>query len=211
MNAKEEVIFRPSFYAIEQFPVLESLAQNWKTINEEFLALNAPILEINRVNKSITEIVDELKMHMDNGGQYGWLMGWGDHDLPMTTWTQYALVAYDSPIPYAEAAMPRTLALLRAIKGIKLCALLRIDPHVYLSTHKHDGTWEEGLLHMQLTIDAPVERNYAYLNVRGEFNNSTNGNVVIFDGSLDHFAVNASDTDRTVVYMEFYREGLARV
>jgi aspartyl/asparaginyl beta-hydroxylase (cupin superfamily) len=203
-----EVTSRPSFYAVEQFPALESLARNWKTINEEFRALNAPTLRINRVNKSISEIVDELKIHMENGGRYGWLMGWGDNDLPMTTWTQYALMAYDSPIPFAVASMPRTLDLLREIEGIKLCALLRMEPNVYLSTHNHEGTWEEGLLHLQITIDAPVERNYAYLNVSGEFNQSTNGNAVVFDGSLDHFAVNASDSDRTVLYMEFYREKL---
>ncbi|MBX8513359.1 aspartyl/asparaginyl beta-hydroxylase domain-containing protein [Pseudomonas cichorii] len=197
---------RPSFYEACRFPQLENLARNWEVIRDEFQALNAPTLEINRVNKSITELFEELTEHVNNGGEYGWLWGWGDNDQLMTNWTQYALVAYDQPIPYAREKMPRTLELLSNTPGIKLCALLRLEPNVFLGTHSHGGTWEEGLLHMQLTIDAPTEQNYNYLNVNGQFSQSVNGNLVVFDGSLDHFAVNASNGVRTVMYMEFYRE-----
>ncbi|OBS38762.1 aspartyl/asparaginyl beta-hydroxylase domain-containing protein [Pseudomonas syringae] len=197
---------RPSFYESSRFPQLEHLANNWEVIREEFLALNAPTLAINRVNKSISELVEELTLHIEKGGEYGWLCGWGDNDQLMTNWTQYALVAYDDVIPFARSAMPRTLELLGDTPGIKLCALLRLEPNVFLGTHSHGGTWEEGLLHMQLTIDAPARQNYNYLNVNGQFSQSVNGNLVIFDGSLDHFAVNASNDVRTVLYMEFDRE-----
>lgn len=197
---------RPSFYDPNRFPQLQNLAENWELIREEFLALDAPTLTINRVGKSITEIVDEVAAHVEGGGKYGWLWGWGDDMDVMPEWTQYGLVAYDTPIPYAQAAMPGTLELLSKIPGVKLCALLRMEPNVFLGTHSHTGTWEEGLLHMQLTIDAPLTQNYAYLNVNGSFNQSSNGNLVIFDGSLDHFAVNASRAERTVLYLEFHRE-----
>ncbi|WHS62764.1 aspartyl/asparaginyl beta-hydroxylase domain-containing protein [Pseudomonas sp. G2-4] len=197
---------RPSFYDPSRFPKLQDLANNWEVIREEFLALDAPTLTINRVGKSITEIVDAVAAHMEEGGKYGWIWGWGDNMEIKRDWTQYGLVAYDTPIPYAQAAMPATIELLRKIPGIKLCALLRMEPSVFLSTHAHTGTWEEGLLHMQLTIDAPTTQNYSYLNVNGSFNQSTNGNLVIFDGSLDHFAVNASRAYRTVLYIEFHRE-----
>ncbi|AHG41264.1 aspartyl beta-hydroxylase [Pseudomonas syringae KCTC 12500] len=198
---------RPSFYEPHRFPQLQNLADNWEVIREEFLALDAPTLSINRVGKSITQLVEELNQHMAAGGEYGWLWGWGDGDVPMPEWTQYALMAYDQPIPYAQTAMPRTLELLSQIPGVKLCALLRMEPNVFIVTHSHGGTWEEGLLHMQLTIDAPIKQSYAYLNVNGKFNHSTNGNLVIFDGSLDHFAVNAAEEEyRTVMYLEFDRE-----
>lgn len=197
---------RPAFYEASRFPHLQRLADHWEVIREEFLALDAPTLTINRVGKSITEIVDEVAEHMKAGGEYGWLWGWGDGMDTMPEWTQYGLVAYDQAIPFARDAMPGTLDLLGQIPGIKLCALLRMEPNVFLGTHSHTGTWEEGLLHMQLTIDAPLTQNYAYLNVNGNFNQSTNGNLVIFDGSQDHFAVNASRAYRTVLYLEFYRE-----
>ncbi|MEF9673465.1 hypothetical protein QNM99_19690 [Pseudomonas sp. PCH446] len=69
---------RPSFYEPKRFPKLKHLADNWEVIREEFLALDAPTLTINRVGKSITEIVDEVAAHMEAGGEYGWLWGWGD-------------------------------------------------------------------------------------------------------------------------------------
>lgn len=197
---------RQSFYDASRFPKMQQLAANWETIREEFLALDAPTLEINRVGKSITQIVDEVAEHVNRGGEYGWLWGWGDNMEVMPEWTQYGLVTYDQPIIYARKFMSKTLDLLGQIEGIKLCALLRMEPNVFLGTHAHSGTWEEGLLHLQLTVDAPTESNYAYLNVNGQFNQSTNGNLVIFDGSLDHFAVNASRANRTVLYMEFARE-----
>jgi len=198
---------RPSFYDLKRFPKLQHLANNWEVIREEFLALDAPVLSIDRVGKSITQLVDEMNEHMEAGGEYGWLWGWGHGDVPMPTWTQYALMAYDNPIPYAQAAMPKTIELLSQLPGVKLCALLRMEPNVFIGTHSHGGTWEEGLLHMQLTIDAPIDQSYAYLNVNGSFNQSTNGNLVIFDGSLDHFALNASEKEnRTVMYLEFHRE-----
>lgn len=197
---------RPSFYELSRFPKLQHLADHWEVIREEFLALDAPTLTIDRVGKSINQIVEELNAHMEAGGEYGWLWGWGDGDVPMPEWTQYPLVAYDAPIPYAQSAMPKTLELLSQLPGIKLCALLRMEPNVFIGTHSHGGTWEEGLLHMQLTIDAPTKQSFAYLNVNGSFNHSTNGDLVIFDGSLDHFALNASEEEyRTVMYLEFHR------
>lgn len=197
---------RPSFYRSEHFPRIAELARHWEIMRDEFLALDAPILDINRAGRSIAEIVEDVTRHMQQGGEYGWLKGWGDGMEVMTTWVQYGLMAYDKPIPFAVPHMPRTIELLRKVGDVKLCALLRMEPNVFLGRHAHVGAWEEGLLHLQLTLDAPDSRNYCYLNVNGEFNQSTNGNLVIFDGSLDHFALNASETTRTVMYLEFQRE-----
>lgn len=80
---------RPSFYDTSRFPQLQSLAENWEVIREEFLALDAPTLTINRVGKSIMEIVDEVAAHVEGGGEYGWLWGWGDDMDVMPEWTQY--------------------------------------------------------------------------------------------------------------------------
>lgn len=202
----KSTIGRPSFYSAEQFPKLAELARNWEVIREEFLALDAPILEISRAGRSITEITEDVAQHMKMGGVYGWLKGWGDGMEVMSTWVQYGLMAYDQPIPFAMPHMPRTIELLKKVGDVKLCALLRMEPDVFLGRHAHMGAWEEGLLHAQLTLDAPSHRNYCYLNVNGQFNQSTNGNLVIFDGSLDHFALNASEVTRTVMYIEFRRD-----
>ena len=66
--------------------------------------------------------------------------------------------------------------------------------------------YKESLLQFHLPIITAPERNYAYLNVMGEFRQHVEGEPIIFDGSLDHFAINESDVDRTIVYMEFKKE-----
>lgn len=199
---------RQPFYELQDFPKLHALSNNWETISAEFKRIDAPIMDINRVGKSISEVMAEIDGHMQQGLPYGWLMGWGDNDMPMRDWVQYALMAYDTPVPAAQASMPKTMELLKQVGGINLCALLRLEPQVFLRTHHHGDAWDDGLLHMQITLDAAEERNYAYLNVCGEFRQSSSGSAVIFDGSLDHFAVNASFVQRTVMYVEFDREKL---
>jgi beta-hydroxylase len=77
-----------------------------------------------------------------------------------------------------------------------------------LNTHRHPELYEQDLLQFHVTLDAATERNFAYLNVAGIFNQNMTGNAIVFDGSLDHFALNASPADRTILYMEFERSKL---
>ncbi|NEP12736.1 MAG: aspartyl/asparaginyl beta-hydroxylase domain-containing protein [Symploca sp. SIO2C1] len=190
------------FYEIQDFPKLKALADNWEIIRDEFINLNAPLLHINRVNKSHTEVYDELVEHMEQGGEYGWLKGWGQ-DGPNSDWIQYGLVILDSVIPYAIDKMPETIELLRSIQGIKVCALVKLKSNSFITSHTHPEIKEEGLLQLHITLDAAMERNFAYLNVNGEFKQHKSGSAVVFDGSLHHFALNASSCDRTILYMEF--------
>ncbi|GLZ23056.1 aspartyl/asparaginyl beta-hydroxylase domain-containing protein [Burkholderia plantarii] len=60
-------------------------------------------------------------------------------------------------------------------------------------------------MQMHITLDAASERGFAYLNVAGHFNQNRVGNAIVFDGSLDHFALNASPQPRTIFYLEFER------
>ncbi|ATF88621.1 MULTISPECIES: aspartyl/asparaginyl beta-hydroxylase domain-containing protein [Burkholderia] len=197
---------RPAFYPLEQFPRLNELAAQWEIIRDEFLELNAPTLDIDRVGKSHVEVYAETLEHVNGGGEYGWLMGWGEGEAPNPDWTAYGLVAYDEPISFAEARMPKTLALLKRIEGIKICALQRMGPNVFLNTHRHPELHDQDMLQLHITIDAATERDYAYLNVAGHFNQNRIGNAIVFDGSLDHFALNASPSIRTILYMEFERD-----
>lgn len=60
-------------------------------------------------------------------------------------------------------------------------------------------------MQMHITLDAASERGFAYLNVAGHFNQNRVGNAIVFDGSLDHFALNASPQPRTIFCLEFER------
>ncbi len=197
---------RPAFYPLAQFPRLQELALNWEVIRDECMNLDAPLLEIDRVGKNHDQVHAEIIDHVRKGGRYGWLLGWKSDGSFNRDWTQYGLVVRDQAIPFAAEAMPRTIEMLGGIKGIKVCALSRMMPNVLLSTHRHPELLEQGMLQMHITLDAAAEGNYAYLNVAGHFNQNQVGNAIVFDGSLDHFALNASPVPRTIFYMEFERD-----
>ncbi|MGE8187535.1 aspartyl/asparaginyl beta-hydroxylase domain-containing protein [Pseudomonas sp. NPDC086278] len=193
---------RPAFYALDTFPALANLAANWQLMQQELLDLQAPLLDIDRTDKDHQQVHGEVIAHLNQGGHYGWLKGWGDAG-GNRDWVQYPLMFRDQPIAPALAALPKTLALLSAVSGVKVAALARLEPHSWLSTHRHPEVLDEGLLQMHLTLGAASDRNYAYLNVAGEFHQHHCGAAVIFDGSQDHFVVNASDAPRTILYLEF--------
>jgi beta-hydroxylase len=196
---------RPAFHPLHDFPKLEPLGRHWQAIREEFLALHAPVLDIDRLDKTHAEVFAELGRHLDRGGEFGWMLGWPDNP----NWIQYALVLNDAPLPFVRNAFPKTLALVAQLSGIKVCGFSRILPNGFLPTHRHPELIAENLLQCHLTIDAPTEDNYCYLNVGGEFRQHTNGAMFVFDGSLDHFAVNASTAPRTILYLEFDRSRAA--
>jgi hypothetical protein len=182
---------------------LRELADQWEVIREEFLALDAPVLDIHRVGKSYEQVQEEVIAHIQGGGTYGWLKGFDRGAKENPDWVQYGLVVNDTAVPFASATMPKTLALLSKIDGIRVCGLARMNPHTFLPTHRHPKIHTDGLLQYHITLDAPLEGNYAYLNVNGEFNQNVNGDAIVFDGSLDHFALNASEEPRTILHMEF--------
>ncbi len=201
---------RPSFYDSQEFPALETLAKNWDIIRDEYRELEAPQLDIDRVDKLHEEVYKEVEKHVAKNGKYGWLQGWSQDGRPNKGWTQYGMVILDSAVPFIQNEMSRTIKMLLEIKGIKVCALSKLKAQSFLPSHQHPEIHDEGLLQMHLTLEAPQEKNYAYLNVGGKFVQHNNGQMIIFDGSLDHFAVNASTTDRTILYMEFDRKLLSK-
>ncbi|WP_260954399.1 aspartyl/asparaginyl beta-hydroxylase domain-containing protein [Pseudomonas citri] len=199
---------RPSFYPLESFKPLLELTNQWQVMRDELLQLDAPLLDIDRTDKSHDQVFTELNQYLDRGGDYGWLKGWGQAG-GNRDWVQFALQVQDRPIEAARASFPRTLQLLGALRGIKVCSLARLAAHSFLTCHRHPEILGEGLLQMHITLSAATEGNYAYLNVNGQFHQHRTGEAVIFDGSLDHFVVNASNTERTILYLEFDKARMA--
>ncbi|HET7115650.1 MAG TPA: aspartyl/asparaginyl beta-hydroxylase domain-containing protein [Hanamia sp.] len=203
-------INRPAFYTIDEFPRFRELCDNWQIIREEFLQINAPLMNVHRHAKKLEEFIKQMQLELENGNDYGWVRGWGKEGIN-DDWIQYAIYSNSSDVnkmlePYINKLIPRTLEMLKRISGIKICGFAKLKAHSMLPCHTHEGIYKESLLQFHLPIVTAPERNYAYLNVMGEFRRHVEGEPIIFDGSLDHFAINESDFDRTVVYMEFKKE-----
>ena len=191
-----------AFYDIADFPQLNQLSESWRLVRDEYMALNAPVMQLDRVNKSHDAVYSEVAHYLGQGNNYGWIYGWGRNGIN-EDWLQYPLIYRDAPVPFLEGEMAQTVALLAQIKGIKVCALLKMNPHSSLPCHDHPELAREGLLQFHLPLKTAATRNYNYLNVNGEFRQHVCGVPLVFDGSHDHFALNESDEERVLLYMEF--------
>nr|WP_255569810.1 aspartyl/asparaginyl beta-hydroxylase domain-containing protein [Actibacterium sp. 188UL27-1] len=178
------------------------MANSWTRIRDELRDFQFGNLTIDREGKTHDQVFTEVTSHIQGGGDYGWIRGWGP-DGASDNWTQLGLVICNQPIPFLGNAFPTTLSLLAVIPDIKVAAFVRLGPGGFLTTHRHPELAEEGLLQMHLVLDASETANYAYMNVEGEFRQHAPGTGFVFDGSRDHFAVNASKTDRIILYLEF--------
>lgn len=202
-------INRPPFYSLEDFPHLNELCKNWKIIQQEFLQINSPLMNVDREGKKYDEVIRNIQQELQNGNPYGWIRGWGKNG-GNDDWIQYGLLSYNSNVnallePFISNTIPKTLKMIKKINGIKICAFVKLKAHSTLSCHTHPEIYEESLLQLHLPIVTASKKNYAYLNVMGEFKQHICGEPIIFDGSLDHFAINESDEDRTILYIEFKR------
>jgi beta-hydroxylase len=81
-----------------------------------------------------------------------------------------------------------------------------LKPKTILHCHTHDEIGEENLLQFHLTLTSAVKNNFSYLNVNGEFRQHNVGEAIIFDGSLPHFALNESEHNRVILYLEFTKD-----
>ena len=194
---------RQRFYDLKEFPVFSEISENWPLIREEVLALDAPALDINRVNKSHEEVFEE----MIAAGQNGWLKGWNTDGQPNENWLTYPIRFYDQMVFDISKRMPMTSRLVQKLEGIRVCALNKMLPDLFLGTHTHPDHAKRGTLlyHLSLVMD-DKENPFNYLNVNGEFVQQVPGKAYIFDGANAHFALNASKKERIILYIEFYAE-----
>jgi beta-hydroxylase len=171
--------------------MLNLLWCNWQTIRDEALALDPHlILNSDREGKSHAQVMEELVQ----AGPH-WIPGWGDK----AHWLNWAFLLNDT-FPLGDTGCPKTCSLLGRIKGLKVAALSLFKPGALLPLHHHPELATEGLLtfHLGLSVTPPC-----YLWSNGQFYPEEAGTPLVFDGSLPHFAFNASNQDRIILYCEF--------
>ena len=189
-----------NFQNIEEHPKLIKILDSVDTIIEEYGKLNLELMPIDRIDKSHQQVLYEVMNYVSSGGQYGWIKGWGTDSGP-ENWTQLALIYFDQAVPFITTQLPQTIKILSDISGIKLAAFVKMNPNTLLRKHDHPELKREGLLQMHLTLEAARVDNYSYINIEGEFKQHHLRKGFVFDGSHTHFAFNASDSDRTILYL----------
>lgn len=196
-------ILRPSFHPLAGFPALLELSAQWEVIRDEYRQLDAPEHDVARAGVSREEIYADV---VGRGLGSGWLQGWTHDRKPNPQWLSYALIVADAPPLDVREKMPRSVALLERIGGIKVAALNRLLPHTLISAHRHPELRAEGLLQYHLCLTTSAPPCFTYLNVNGEFVQHYPGKACVFDGSLPHFALNATREERVILYIEFHAD-----
>ena len=181
------------------FRPLMTLQKNWRMIREEC----APIDRTNIANFERGAMTHSaIAKKLAENGRPQWIKAWGAHK---DKWLNWGFSIYDH-FPLGDAGAPKTVALLKHIKGVKVFALALFKPGVLLPVHRHPELKAENLLTFHLGLEAP--RDHCYLNADGPFAREEEGKPIVFDGSRPHYAFNASGVDRLILYAEFSPERL---
>lgn len=176
-----------------RFTPLMTLSENWRIIRDECAALDREdILDLDRTDKDHEMVAKAL---VENG-RAQWVKAWGENK---NKWLNWGLLIYDQFL-LGDAGAPKTTALLRRLRGLKVAALSLFKPSLLLPIHSHPELGEEQLLTFHLGLECPTD---CYLNADGEFAREENGKALTFDGSRPHYALNASTSDRLILYCEF--------
>ena len=182
------------FYQAAEFPFIKEFEKHYEAIRQEFLGLDPRVLNIHR-NGPHEQYVAAL---IDNNG---WTPSWQvKSKQPNEGWLTYGLSFRGFFPKEAETKFPLTMNLLSRLQGLRVCAFSRMAPLSFIAPHRHPELGR-GLLTFHLGIDVAPGKSFLF--VDGIPSEEGNAKSMVFDGSHEHFAVNMSSSDRTILYMEF--------
>ena len=189
------------FFNKTLFDFIQEFENSWLIIRKECLNLDNKILNFHR--KSIPYEEYAYKLLNNNGWTYSWQV---NSNEPNYNWLIYGL-SYQGLFPQeAEQKFPVTASLLSRINGLRMCEFSLMKPLSFIEPHSH-GDVGENILSYHLGLDVVPRK--SYLCVNGTFEEERNGKSIIFNASCEHFAVNMSDIDRVILYLEFDKNKIA--
>jgi beta-hydroxylase len=160
---------------VEPRPFLRALRQQWRTIRDEAMAL-AP---------------EDFQSWPDHAAYYG---AWRVFPLLLRSWP-------DGLDPCFEAnrrKVPRTAAGLDAL-GVCSAVISRLEPGCHILSHSDAP--DPGVQRAHLGLVCPLG---AFLRVGNEIVEWADGDAIMFDGQLEHEAVNKSAHDRLVLLVDVF-------
>jgi len=165
------------YVPLSRIPELQLLQDNWETIRDEALALQA---EIKAPDK-----------HNDIGFNSFFKYGW----------KRFYLKWYDAKHPSAEELCPKTVELLNRIPCVKAAMFAELPPGGKLNPHRDPYA---GSLRYHLGLSTPND-DRCYIDVDGIRHVWHDGEGVIFDETYVHDAYNKSETNRIILFCDIER------
>jgi beta-hydroxylase len=167
------------YIPVREFPELSVLQENWPTIREEGLRL----IEMKKIKAS----------EQNNDA--------GFNSFFKTGWKRFYLKWYDASHPSAERLCPQTYALLQGIPSVKAAMFAELPPGAKLNPHRDPFA---GSMRYHLGLATPND-DRCFIEVDGQRYSWRDGQGVIFDETYIHWAENASDSDRLILFFDVER------
>ena len=165
---------------LRQFPELDVLRDNWRTIRDEGMSL-----------------FDEG--HIRAAASYNDV---GFNSFFRSGWKRFYLNWYGDFLPSAKALCPRTTALLAAVPSVRAAMFAVLPPGSKLQTHRDPFA---GSLRYHLGLKVPRQGRNCRIVVDGQPYRWTEGEAVMFDETYIHYAENCTGETRLILFCDIER------
>jgi beta-hydroxylase len=170
------------FFNNQDFHIAKVLEENYEIIKKEFEEIDK------RTNDfAVFHKVSDDQLYISNDDK----------------WRLFFLKSVNVRFENNCDQMPETMKLIDADKNIVSAYLSVLGPNKMLMPHC--GPWS-GILRIHLALKVPEsDGTGCTLVVNGKEYKWQEGKVVVFDDTYEHIAVNMTDEERTVLFMDFMR------
>lgn len=182
------------FHDPAHFAFVGAVQSRWRFLRQEWLELDAPLLDLHRTGPRELQAERLLR-------EPGWTASWQvGTDEPNHDWLTFA-ISYKGMVPDgAERLLPATTRLLTRLRGCEVSAFSLLRAGGFIRPHHHPEMAGR-LLTLHLGLAVAPKRNY--LCCAGAAREEADGEILVFDGAAEHFAVNMGEAERTILYLEF--------
>lgn len=195
-------LFRPVFYNSFFLPELKSLLINKNIIKNELMnALNSPINKIYRKNEEWSnsnngeEFVKKINM------TEGWIYSWNNNNKMNTQWLNFGLMYNNKNLEANSKICPKTCEILKNIKGINVAGFSLMTPNSKIEPHTDSTGINNNSIGIHFGLIIP-DKNKCILTVNNTQILEEEDKIFGFDSNYTHSAVNNSDKDRIILYID---------
>ena len=128
---------------------------------------------------------------------------WVQQQMHGEGWSVYGLYALGKAIPAACSSCPVTADILAKLPGVSLAGFSLLAPQTRIEPHVG---WAKSVYRLHLGLVVPPD---CALKVGGEVKSWREGEILIFDDTVEHEAWNQSREYRATLMVDFLRPGVS--
>lgn len=170
------------FYDLADFPWTQHLVDNWEEIRGE----------VDQLTEQWSPTYSAFAEYIEK------------ENKPGMPWKTCILVFFSINNLDACEACPKTYSVLEKIPNVSVVMFSRLDPHAHIPAHE-GYTTDVLRCHLGLTVPEPDK---CILRVGDEKRNWREGEVLVFDDTVEHEVWNHGDASRTILMIDTVRPEL---